>query len=175
MSIQFQYFQIAPHGDNEEVESLNRFLRSVQVLHVRHEFLNQAPGPGWCVLVEYLDKSGTSGGQGRKGGGRTRKDYREILSPEDFALYAMLRDWRKERGTAEQIPVYTIMTNEQMAQIARRRPASLAQLQEIGGIGEARTSRYGNDLLALLQEQTRHQPHQEDQKDAPHTGSNRPS
>jgi ATP-dependent DNA helicase RecQ len=38
-----------------------------------------------------------------------------------------------------------------LMEIARRRPASEAELAEVSGVGQAKLDRYGTDLLALLQ------------------------
>ena len=51
-------------------------------------------------------------------GGKQRVDYKEVLSPADFALFAKLRDWRKATAEQEGIPVYAVLTNEQLAAIA---------------------------------------------------------
>ena len=47
-------------------------------------------------------------------------DYKEILKSEDFAVFARLRDLRKEIAQAEAVPVYTVFTNEQLAQLVDR-------------------------------------------------------
>lgn len=57
-----------------------------------------------------------------------------MLCADDFTLFAKLREWRKDTALKEAIAVYTIFTNEQLAQIAGKRPKSKAALQEIQGI-----------------------------------------
>lgn len=83
----------------------------------------------------------SSSGEGRAG--KQRVDYKEVLSPEDFALFAKLRDWRKATAEQEGIPVYAVLTNEQLAAITTKRPGSISQLREVEGIGEAKAGRYG--------------------------------
>ena len=43
----------------------------------------------------------------------------------------------------EAVPVYMVFTNEQLAQMVRRRP-SKADLDKIAGVGEARIQKYGD-------------------------------
>ncbi len=148
MAVQFKYFSIPALAGHAEEEELNRFLRSVRVLSVRHEFIMQPHTPCWCVMVEYMEAGGETGKHGKSG--RKQKDYKEILSPEDFAMFCTLREWRKKQAEQDQIPVYTIFTNEQLAKLATTRPNSLTGLQEIEGIGEARVQKYGEQVLSIL-------------------------
>jgi superfamily II DNA helicase RecQ len=89
-----------------------------------------------------------SGARSASGGGRV--DYKEILSEQDFALYADLRAWRKATAEREGVPVYAVFTDDQLAEIVRRRVTTLAALGKIEGVGPARLERYGAVLLARL-------------------------
>ena len=62
-----------------------------------------------------------------------------------------LRDLRKQLAQAEAVPVYTIFTNDQLAEMVRRRLNTVADLQTIVGVGEARVSKYGPAFLTALQ------------------------
>ena len=145
-----------------EEKELNNFLSSVQVLSVDRQFVDRGENSFWAICVDYLPSSAASAGQaaGRKG----RIDYREVLPPEQFAVFAKLRDLRKQLAQAEAVPVYTIFTNDQLAEMVRRRVASKADLEAIAGVGDARVSKYGPQFLALVQaaggnRETSGQPH----------------
>jgi ATP-dependent DNA helicase RecQ len=43
--------------------------------------------------------------------------------------------------------VYNVFTNEQMAEMARRKTSSLAALGEISGVGAARLEKYGQAFV----------------------------
>ena len=75
---------------------------------------------------------------------------REVLSPEDFAVYVRLRELRKTIAAEEAIPPYSVFTNEQLAAIVTGRVSSKADLGKIAGIGEARLEKYGSRFLSLL-------------------------
>ena len=77
-------------------------------------------------------------------------DYREILSPAEFDRFAKLRALRKQLAEAEGVPVYTILTNAQLAGLARVVPQSKTALAEVDGLGPAKVERYGEALLDLL-------------------------
>ena len=107
-------------------------------------------GPRWCFCVEYLEGGSPSGGS--FGSAKSKRvDYREVLSETDFAVYARLRDVRKELASSEAVPVYTICTNEQLAAMATRRPETLSAFREIDGLGQAKTEKYGRAFLDCLQ------------------------
>ena len=89
----------------------------------------------------------------RKGGGRGKVDYREVLSPEDFAVFARLRQARKEIAQAEAVPVYTVFTNEQLAQMVQSRATTRAALEKVAGVGDARIGKYGERVLEILRRQ----------------------
>jgi superfamily II DNA helicase RecQ len=77
-------------------------------------------------------------------------DYREILNAADFAVFSGLRVWRKAAAEKEGIPVYAVLTNDQLAQLARQRPTSKEALRGIEGIGEAKAARYAEGMLQII-------------------------
>lgn len=149
--MQFKYFAIPAIHPGSLEEELNRFLRGRRVLTVRHELVESEGTPYWVLFVEYLD--GMVSPPGPRGSGAERVDYKQILSEPDFALFARLRELRKKIAQSESIPVYAIFTNEQLAEMAKRRPESMAGLGEIEGIGEARMEKYGAVFLRSIMEE----------------------
>lgn len=155
MTIQFKFF-IIPVTQSEEAEiDLNKFLRAQRTLTVHKEFVNQGENSHWCLAVEYLTQSQD---EDKKGDNRNKIDYREILSAEDFALFAKLRDWRKQAAAREAVPVYTIFTNEQLAAIAQKRVGALKDLKAIDGVGESRVGKYGDEIIKLISLAIQSQP-----------------
>jgi len=71
----------------------------------------------------------------------------DLLSAADAALYQELRVWRAEVAMWLASRFYMILTNRQLRDIVRVRPASLAALGGISGIGQARLQKYGRVLL----------------------------
>jgi hypothetical protein len=145
--MQMAFYSIPSRGDAAMQEELNAFLRSHRILTVHREFIQQGDNSYWALSVEYLEGP-TPSGPASSRSGKSRVDYKEVLSPEEFALFASLRDWRKDAAEKEGIPVYAVLTNEQLAAIAKERPASTAQLQLIEGVGEAKAGKYADGVLA---------------------------
>ena len=117
------------------------------MLAVKKEFVADGENSFWTFCVEYLD----GGGAGALlPGGRPKVDYKEVLKPEEFEVFSRLRDWRKGVAEKEGVPVYTIFTNEQFAQMVQKKVNSKTGLKEIEGVGDARVERYGEAVVQLL-------------------------
>jgi len=148
MPIQFKFFLIPVTTSQEAEADLNRFLRSVKALSVHREFVDHGQNSFWCLAVEYLTGAAEPGQNKGNRENRERIDYKEVLSPEDFLVFARLREWRKQIAASEAVPVYTIFTNEQLAGIARERIKTLAALKSLEGVGDARVGRYGERKIS---------------------------
>lgn len=127
---------------DEAVAELNGFLSSHRILRVRDEVVMKGADPCLLFVVEYLDGPG-----GAKTSKPPKVDYREELTDEEFAVFSALRDWRKARAEEEGVPVYTIFTNAQLAEIVKKKVGSLAELESIAGVGKARVEGYGEAVL----------------------------
>ena len=67
-------------------------------------------------------------------------------------LFDALKAWRLEQAKVQGVPAYVILHDRTLAAIAQARPASLAELAGIGGIGAAKLDRYGAAIVALAGE-----------------------
>ena len=98
---------------------MNGFLRGHRVLAVKKEFVPDGENSFWTFCVEYLD--GTPPGVASPGGRLPKVDYKEVLKPEEFEVFSRLREWRKAVAEKEGVPVYVVLSNEQLAQTVRKR------------------------------------------------------
>jgi DNA helicase-2/ATP-dependent DNA helicase PcrA len=64
--------------------------------------------------------------------------------------FGALREWRLERAKADEVPAYVVFHNATLAEIAERKPRTLAELATVPGVGPAKLERYGADVLAAL-------------------------
>lgn len=150
----FKFFLI-PIGESETAEAeMNAFLNSHKVLSIDRRWVDQGSQSFWSFCVDFLPGAATgskpSSSPIRNGHQRERIDYRETLPPEQFAIFARLRDLRKEIAQAESMPVYAIFSNEQLANMVRQRVTTKTALQQLPGIGEAKADKYGPRFLELL-------------------------
>jgi len=64
--------------------------------------------------------------------------------------FGALREWRLERAKADEVPAYVVFHNSTLAEIAERKPRTLAELATVPGVGPAKLERYGEGVLAAL-------------------------
>ncbi|MDH4074822.1 MAG: HRDC domain-containing protein, partial [Acidimicrobiia bacterium] len=67
-------------------------------------------------------------------------------------IYRALQQWRQRRARAADVPPHVVFSDQTLRAIARDRPATRARLASMPGMGPAKLSRYGDDLLQLLAE-----------------------
>lgn len=140
----YRVFRVPISNPEDAQEELNAFLRGNRIVHVRSDLVNDKGGAAYAFLVEYVH----GGGKQKQKGGRV--DYREVLPPEQFAVFARLREVRKRLAEEHGVPVYTVFTNEQLADIDRKPPTNAKDLSAVDGVGPARTEKFGTAILAVL-------------------------
>jgi len=151
MKLQYASFLLPFHAGSAEQDELNRFLRGHRIVQTRKEPVDSEGASGWAVLVEYLDSPEKSA-DGQQP--RSKVDYKEILNAADFSLFSKLREVRKKLAEENGLPVYAVCTNEQLAEIAKRRPANMTECMQIEGIGQGKADKYVPALLECIKSET---------------------
>ncbi|GDX93885.1 hypothetical protein LBMAG46_38950 [Planctomycetia bacterium] len=153
--MQFQFFWIPVGDPATATATLNRTLAEQRVIQVDSEFVQNGQMVGWAICVQTTVAAVRKGEAAPACDGQTQPastakiDYRDVLSADDFTVFAELRVWRKKRAAEEGVPIYALATNEQLACVARERPASKAGLEKIKGLGSGRIAKYAEDLLGI--------------------------
>ncbi len=81
---------------------------------------------------------------------RNRGRCEDCPATYDEELFATLREWRRTRAEADQVPAYVVFSDATLEALAETRPTSTTALLEINGIGQTKLERYGSELLQLL-------------------------
>ena len=82
--------------------------------------------------------------------GRGRKARRAAEAAAD-PLFAALRESRRALAAEAGVPAYVVFHDSTLREIAAARPASLAELARVNGVGEAKLARYGQAVLDALE------------------------
>lgn len=90
---------------------LNNFLKSHRIINVEKRLIDGERGTGWVFLVEFTENEGGKSAYTMS----SKVDWRDVLNPSQFAVYDFLRKTRKEIGDKTKIPLYGILSNEQLA------------------------------------------------------------
>ncbi len=72
------------------------------------------------------------------------------LAPGDADLFERLRAWRAATAKESGVPAYVVFHDATLREIAARKPASLADLGTISGIGENKRAKYGEGVLEVI-------------------------
>ena len=72
------------------------------------------------------------------------------LGADDELRFAALRAWRADLAREQGVPAYVILHDRSLRELATRRPAVVAELLDVPGIGQAKADRYGEALIRLL-------------------------
>ena len=135
---------VSPEEKNRE---LNSFLSTHKIIQVEKATIQDSGHAFWTFSIEYIESE-----KYPKQQVKTKIDYREVLSAEDFAVYSRLRELRKEMAFREGVPVYALFTNEQLAKVVTGKITTKATLQKIEGIGQNKVEKYGNEILQFMKE-----------------------
>jgi superfamily II DNA helicase RecQ len=147
-----KFVRIPATGCDVSESELNHFMGSHRVLAVEKRFVDVGENSFWAVCVDYLD-GGSAGDKSSSRSQRNQIDYRRILSDEQFTVFAALRELRKELAAQDGVPLYTVFTNQQLAQIVQLKITDRANLKKVDGVGDGRVEKYGDAILQLINKQ----------------------
>ena len=125
---------LVPHRLCDDTEEERRVLHVALTRARRHLLLGvdpDRPSPFLPELLGTLRPAGT-------------------VTPDDVRLRATLRDWRRARAAADDVPAFLIAHDRTLNDLVRRRPCDRVALLACYGIGPTKADRYGDELLALL-------------------------
>lgn len=138
---QYNIFFVPHDDDGQAQDSLNSFIRAHRVIKT-----DRAAFPdGWAFCVEWLEgKNNAATGFARNTG---KVDYRDVLDSEAFSRFVKLREQRKEIADADGVKAYVVLTDAQLAEIAKLETPTVADMKKIEGVGESRIKLYAERLL----------------------------
>ena len=70
----------------------------------------------------------------------------------DPQLYSQLKSLRKKVAAKNNVPGYVVFQDVSLEQMATMYPVTMAELQNIQGVGAGKAMRYGKDFLKLIKE-----------------------
>jgi DNA helicase-2/ATP-dependent DNA helicase PcrA len=71
-------------------------------------------------------------------------------APDEAQLRTALHAWRRARAAADDVPAFLVAHDRTLDDLARRRPRDRIALRACHGIGPSKLTRYGDELLALI-------------------------
>ncbi|MBF6215115.1 DNA helicase RecQ [Nocardia puris] len=81
---------------------------------------------------------------------RSAKAAPADLAAADVPVFEKLREWRAAQAKEQGVPAYVIFHDATLREIAARKPADMAALASVGGVGENKLAKYGEQVLEVL-------------------------
>jgi len=87
-----------------------------------------------------------------RGGGRAARAAAAADGLDDAAteLFAELRAWRAATAKEAGVPAYVVFHDATLREVAQRRPASLAELGAVSGVGASKLEKFGAGVLEVV-------------------------
>ena len=81
---------------------------------------------------------------------------RHLSCPATFdeATMDRLREWRRQEAAERKLPAYCVFTDATLIALAEGRPRNATELVKVQGLGPAKASKYGEQVLAILAAET---------------------
>jgi ATP-dependent DNA helicase RecQ len=83
---------------------------------------------------------------------RSSRAREAFAGAQDDPLWQALRAKRMELAKDQGVPPYVIFHDSTLLEILNRKPQTLTELGQIGGVGQAKLARYGDDFLKVLED-----------------------
>jgi ATP-dependent DNA helicase RecQ len=83
---------------------------------------------------------------------RRRKGATQVANPTGDPLFEALRELRRELAQEAGVPPYVVFHDATLREMASTRPASLAALGEITGVGARKLDSYGDAFLSVIRQ-----------------------
>jgi superfamily II DNA helicase RecQ len=144
--MQLKIINVPLVDDGSMQSELNRFLAANRVLEVEQRFFQNEKGGCWSFCIRYIVQAG---GMPFVVGSKEKIDYKNVLNEKEFAVFASLREIRKQLATQDAVPAYAVFTDEELAGIARLPKLEISKLTSIKGIGEKKVQKYGKLIIEL--------------------------
>lgn len=140
-------FFISPFSEPSASAELNNFLKSHRIINVEKRLIDGERGTGWVFLVEYTELEGGKSAYTMS----SKVDWRDVLNPSQFAVYDLLRKKRKEIGDKTKIPLYGILSNDQLALMAQNPPKNKEDFLKIKGVNEQKFKQWGEIFIKAIE------------------------
>ena len=147
MKLKVFTFRFTESADGFDDKPLQDFIADKEVIDFSEHFFVHEKTPYLTVLLSYrsLDHD-------EKRKVYRREDPRKALDEKEKEAYDALRTWRAARARQEGIPTYMIANNKQLARMIKLRATTKASLASVNGIGEAKITQYGEEILRTIAE-----------------------
>jgi superfamily II DNA helicase RecQ len=80
--------------------------------------------------------------------GEREQPSKNVQHPE---LYDALRKWKNDLAGELNIPAYMVLPQKSILELVHKLPITLAALKAIKGLGQTKINRFGEDIIAIIE------------------------
>ena len=124
---------------------LQEFIADKEVIEFSEHFFVHENTPCLTILIAYRSLESLESRRAVR-----QSDPRHEFDGVEKEAYDALRTWRAAAAKMEGIPPYMIANNKQLAKMIKLKPTSRESLGRVEGIGEAKTAKYGEQILEII-------------------------
>jgi len=149
MKIKTFKIRLDEHLHSDE-QSINHFMESVTLKKTATEFVTDKINY-WSVLI-YYDNEINKKQDSIMSAPSEKISFPPdtVLDKEETAILSHLKLWRHDMSIKTSMPSYMICHNSELITIAKLKPKKLEDFIKIKGFSSHKISKYGGDVLALL-------------------------
>lgn len=133
---------------NFDDSPVREFLKDTEVVSITDHFFLRNEVPYLTLVIKYFPFR-QENNVAPSAVGKRDESWKESLSDPDLGVFNRLREWRSKKSREEGVPPYILFTNKQLAEIAKARPNTLAELEQIEGVGKNKREKYGTHILEI--------------------------
>jgi len=130
------------HCQNDQ-QKMNEFLDSVEVKLTSTNFVTTGSVDYWSAVVFYDHKKVARAKP-------VNQFNQEDLLPQERKIFNALRLWRNDLADKLNLSAFRICHNSHLIAIAKVNPQTQVDLENVSGFGRARTQKYGDEIIAIL-------------------------
>lgn len=146
MKVKVFHIRLTKENLQSDQDNLNEFLDSVTVKKTATELINGQPN-FWSILVFYDDQKAE---KHEKITDKISVTDENELTDDEKIIYSTLKQWRQDKATQLNIPNFMVCHNTELMTISKVKPQTLDELLKIKGFGGQKITKFGDDIIALL-------------------------
>lgn len=141
--LQLRTFNLRPGLPmQEDLLAVNTYLRQADIMQA-FSVDNHSDNGAILLFLEHIK-------EGVEVNGAVKESELSVLTAEQVQRMEKIKAWRSVKAAELQIPVFMILPNLAIENIAIEMPENLTQMTALKGMGPIRAGKYGPEILELL-------------------------
>ena len=131
----------------QDQEVINQFMEQVTVKKTATQFVPGEPD-FWSVMVFYDDVKPPKPAYKEPEKLSVEPDIE--LTPDEQEIVLALKQWRKDKASAMNVPDYIICHNAEIISLSKLKPRTMEDLSKVKGFGNQKVAKHGDEIISVL-------------------------